>query len=287
MATNKDCQSCENLREYAPEFVLNGVTDNVCASLANDTGFNPSSGHNDCEDLDDANDCLIGNMEDEVDAYDVCDWKEFMKKFIPNVWTVIKAMICSMCGQWSFIHCVHTALKNLIAELNATTQGSAFVRYFRDQGRVSGFWWDLVEGETHTIDVYMDADGSDYGNKPADRDYIVNIANCTNMLHFYEAGVSVTYYASDDTRSLPDIRESQAQHAAFRERGEEAPIMSFSWTTSGSVLVRKGAHIKINSYVDHADTYDSEARYRLHQFVMTWVPVNIDSKLDPSKIIPC
>lgn len=109
---NKNCQACDDLREYAPEFVLNGVTDNVCASLKNNTGFNPSNNRNDCTDLDDANDCLIGNMESEVDAYDVCDWKEFMKKFIPNVWTVKKAIICAICGIWTKIKALQDAMTN-------------------------------------------------------------------------------------------------------------------------------------------------------------------------------
>ena len=104
MAAKRDCSACSDLQENAPEFVQNGVTTNVCNSLKNDTGFNPSSGNNDCTDLNDANDCLIGNMEDEVDAYDVCEWKEFMPKFIHNLWNVLKAMICALCGIWKMIH---------------------------------------------------------------------------------------------------------------------------------------------------------------------------------------
>ena len=60
MAVKKSCEACRNLQEYAPEFVLNGVTENVENSLKNNTGFNPSSGHDDCQDLNDANDCLVG-----------------------------------------------------------------------------------------------------------------------------------------------------------------------------------------------------------------------------------
>lgn len=97
---SRDCNACEDLRQNSAEFVQNGVTDNVCASLKNNTGFNPSSGHDDCTDLHNANDCLVGNMEDEIEAYDVCDWKEYMKKFVPNVWTTLKAIICSICGLW-------------------------------------------------------------------------------------------------------------------------------------------------------------------------------------------
>ncbi len=77
MAT-KNCSACNTLQEKSADFVQNGVTTTVCTSLKNDTGFSASNGNNDCTDLDLANDCLIGNMEDEIDAYEVCDWKTYM-----------------------------------------------------------------------------------------------------------------------------------------------------------------------------------------------------------------
>lgn len=100
MAATKNCEACSELQEHSPEFVQNGVTDNVYNSLINDTGFSTTNGHNDCTDLNDANDCLIGNMEDEVDAYEVCDWKDYMRDFVHNLWTVLKAMIAAICGLW-------------------------------------------------------------------------------------------------------------------------------------------------------------------------------------------
>lgn len=104
MAATKNCDACSDLQENSPEFVLNGVTDNVYNSIINDTGFNTASGHNDCTDLNNANDCLIGNMEEEVDSYDVCGWKEFMPDFIHNLWTTLKAIIAAICGMWTRIH---------------------------------------------------------------------------------------------------------------------------------------------------------------------------------------
>ncbi len=98
------CKSCDDLRTNAPGVLVNGIDDTACNSLKNDTGLNPSSGSNDCADLEDLNDCLVGNMEEEVDAYDVCDWKEFMKKFIANVYTVLKGIICAICGIWTRSH---------------------------------------------------------------------------------------------------------------------------------------------------------------------------------------
>lgn len=99
-----NCSACEDLRQDAPNFINYGLTDNECASLGNDTGLNPSSGNNDCTDLNNMNDCLVGNTQEEVDAYEVCDWKQFMKLFIGNVWTVLKGIICAICGIWTNIH---------------------------------------------------------------------------------------------------------------------------------------------------------------------------------------
>ena len=100
------CDACVELKENAPEFVMNGVTDDVAASLRNDTGFNPklTVTHNNCQDLNDANDCLIGRMDNELEAYEVCDWKEYMHKLMPNMYEILKAMIAGDCGQWDQIH---------------------------------------------------------------------------------------------------------------------------------------------------------------------------------------
>lgn len=104
MAAKKNCSACSELQESSPEFVLNGVTDNVYNALINDDGFNTASDNNDCTDLNYANDCLVGNMEDEVDAYEVCDWKDFIPDFIHNLWTVNKAVIAAICGLWTKVH---------------------------------------------------------------------------------------------------------------------------------------------------------------------------------------
>lgn len=100
---NINCDACTELRENAAAFLVNGVTEDVCTSLQNNTGFNPDleEPRTDCEDLDAANDCLVGMLDDELEAYDVCDWKKFMHKFIPNIWSVVKAIICSICGLWT------------------------------------------------------------------------------------------------------------------------------------------------------------------------------------------
>ena len=101
---NVNCQACEDLREVAPSLACGGFTDDMCTSLQNDTGLTASSGNNDCTDLDNMNDCLIGNEDANVELFEVCDWKKFMHEFIPNLWTMLKAIICAICGIWTNIH---------------------------------------------------------------------------------------------------------------------------------------------------------------------------------------
>ena len=98
------CVACSELREIDPNLIVNGIGDDECTSLQNDTGLSVSGGNDDCTDLTYLNDCLVGNLVSEVDNYDVCDWREFTKAALTNVWTVLKALICTICGLWTNIH---------------------------------------------------------------------------------------------------------------------------------------------------------------------------------------
>lgn len=98
---NINCEACSSLRETAPELAVYGLTDDMVTSLQNNTGLNPSDSNDDCDDLNNMNDCLVGNLEGELPAYEVCDWKDFMKKFIPNLWTTLKGIIAAICGLWA------------------------------------------------------------------------------------------------------------------------------------------------------------------------------------------
>lgn len=120
------CKSCQDLRENAPEFVVNGVTSNVCTSLKNNTGLNPGNSNDDCEDTADAIDCLVTNMGDEVEAYDVCDWKDFMKKFIPNLSNVLHVLRCTMCGIWGKFKAILDRLDKHDCELKYLFEGYSF-----------------------------------------------------------------------------------------------------------------------------------------------------------------
>ena len=122
--SQQSCSACNDLREYAPEFVVNGVTDGVGEHLKQDEGLSGAEEHNDCEDLMDVNDCLIGNMQDVLDGYEVCDWKDFMGTFIGNLYETLKAMIYSTCGQWCAINYMYSGQTFHLGE---ETSGDAYI----------------------------------------------------------------------------------------------------------------------------------------------------------------
>jgi len=158
MAT-KNCSACSDLKENAPEFVLNGVTDDVCTNLQNNLGLSGDS--NDCDDLNDANDCLIGNMESEVDAYEVCDWKSFMQAFIPNLWNMLKAIICTICGIWTNITKLWSKVDELECDVDYLYNGATFSIGEDTSGSayaVAGKGVSFLiptEGEEHTSDLSL------------------------------------------------------------------------------------------------------------------------------------
>ncbi len=307
---NRNCEACEDLRQDAPELIVNGFDSTMCASLKNDTGLKPSAGHNDCTDLDKMNDCFVGNMADEIEDYDVCDWKTFMQRFIPNLWTTLKAMICAICGIWSNIHslwtnvnnlwtklnCTYSALGKLVNKLVNTTGGKAFIRLYRDLGAGDSVpYWENVGDNFHPspLNIYMDSAGANGGSRPAQRDYVVIINNCTNYVGFAEIHGYVTFYSSGDTRDIATIRAHQAQHPVIYTANDAQNFANFSWTTSGAVLLKKGEHIKVDFYTttvkkgDAQDADNTRPKVRLHQFVLTWIPVNVENSLDPSGILTC
>lgn len=115
-----DCEVCEDLASYATDLVSNGeVTEKVCTSIANDTGLNPDLPvlHTDCEDLEDLNDCLIGRPEQDLERYDNCEWRKFMRKYISNLHTFNKAVLCALCGIWKNIHNLWKKINEILQDL--------------------------------------------------------------------------------------------------------------------------------------------------------------------------
>lgn len=95
-----NCNACDTIRKIDPEMVINGIGEDECTSLKNNTGIVPDSGDNDEASLNDINDCLIGNLMTDISDFDSCDWQEFMSKYMPNEWTTNKAIICAIAGLW-------------------------------------------------------------------------------------------------------------------------------------------------------------------------------------------
>lgn len=116
--SNVSCQACEELRQDAPNFLVNGVTDAVCRSLQNNTGLASGNGNNNYADMTNALDCLIGNMVSTLKSFDVCDWQSFMEKFIPNNYEILKALLCDMKGQWSEIDTINGFLDSICPSID-------------------------------------------------------------------------------------------------------------------------------------------------------------------------
>lgn len=292
---NISCSSCEDLRQTASELIVNGFTDEMCTSLQNDTGLVASSGNDDCTDLNNMNDCLVGNMATEIDSYDVCDWKTFMKKFIPNVWTTLKGIICAICGLWTRIHCIYNSLVNLVDALADTTGGRSFVRYYRDNSGAVGttYQWPFPTSSSdpsdRTLNMYMDADVDNPGSQVADRDYVVIITYCNDVHKFSKFDGVQVWYSSADTRPLETIKKRQAQHPCVHKASPSGEFFrDFSWSVTQTVMVKKGAYLKFCSTLDENSCVgDSDAWYRVHQIESVWIPANIDSSIDPSDILEC
>lgn len=141
------CDSCEELRQNAPNLVMNGLTDTEIDNIYDGNGYGGESDN--CTDVNNANDCFIGMMENEVDKYDNCDWKEFMKHFINNVWTVMKSIITWLCG----LECkINYLVKGASFYFSETTEGveSKIVK-----GKGVDFSIRSATSEQHATDVQL------------------------------------------------------------------------------------------------------------------------------------
>lgn len=101
--TNKDiCKTCEDLQQYSPDFLANGVTDEMCSNLESNTGL-MNKGRENCTDLHNANDCLIGGIAEKATSYNPCEPNKMIEDLAKNTMHVIDMLICSDCGQWNEI----------------------------------------------------------------------------------------------------------------------------------------------------------------------------------------
>lgn len=178
MSIKTDCTACSDLQKNAPNVIVNGIGDSACTNLKNNEGLNGKS--NDCDDLNDLNDCLVGNMDAELEAYDICDWKDFMHKFIPNVFTVLKGIICAICGIWDNIDKIWCWLNHLTEPATATLYPT----------EENGFY--MADGVKQRTGGKHDT--------PLQISFIGNVAHITGSLEF-DGNMPARYHNGNDLHS--------------------------------------------------------------------------------------
>lgn len=111
------CAACEDLKVYAHDFLVHGVTDDVANGFYNNTGFIKNDKRKNCEDLQNANDCLIFGENEKASMYNQCDWQEAYATITNNAGIMYELLIHSDCGQWDQIDALWKALNGGLADL--------------------------------------------------------------------------------------------------------------------------------------------------------------------------
>lgn len=118
------CKACEDLQAYAPEFVIKGVTDTMCANLEANQGL-MNKGRKNCTDIHNAIDCLIGGMAEKAQAYDPCKPNQPIEDLAKNVMHVMDMLACSDCGQWEQIELIWEEIQKIWDAIHALEEGLA------------------------------------------------------------------------------------------------------------------------------------------------------------------
>lgn len=242
---NYSCNSCDDLRTTSPNFVVNGITDTECTSLQNNTGINPSSGHNDCTDLNNINDCLVGNMAEEIEAYDVCDWKTYMKKFVPNVWTTFKAIICAICGLW-------TNVELLMCQVKALFDGTNYV-FTRDQF-IEGTGVTMVSSDPNRANMTLRVKGNVY-----------RVHGSVNFDHANWTNLGLTN--SGGSRGNINTPDGNYLIGILKIKKSDYPEINWLYDTTGAFTNAGVGHVTISNFDGDAD--DPYERYYPSQWGWT------------------
>lgn len=294
-----DCSSCDELRQVAPEFARKGLTNNGKNNLANNNGY--SGDNNNCYEVGLANDCLLGTMPCVVNAYDDCNWKEWAVDFSKNVYEMIASLVAWNCGAYREAFTRYIAAQSdkdtgtSIAYLYYTAEG----QYQIDSENASSVY---TKGGGIDWDIYMDSSANKQptdtyftngqytpfavGSKPADHDYVCVFNICLIAENFKQFTAKLTPYASSLANgvrpsNITSVVTARALHPAVYIDPSEPFIKEVSYSMAGSVLVRKGEHLKLllNASAWNADsTLNAKGlplgRIALHQMKITWIPVS-------------
>lgn len=268
MANNIDCEACANLREDAPHFVANGMTNTERTSLKNDTGLNPSNGNNDCTDLKNMNDCLLGNAQKDVSRYEVCDWKTFMQKYTPNVWSVLDGTIAAICGLWTNIHNLWKKVNQHDCEIQYLYTGTSFKIKETEQSD-SAY---IVAGKG--VSFYL-ADGTQEKTSDISFRYIAGgLAILSGSCHFYSSenfneppGKVCPNFDNDTSASNDGYRTSNARkpnsewgrpkrYAAGGELVYEIRLKKSEYPQIKSIIAGRGTEANTGAFSAHFQVFN-------------------------------
>lgn len=113
------CKACNDIENYAPDFVIKGVTEQMCTNLEANQGL-MNKGRKNCTDLHNAIDCLVGGIAEKSQSYDPCKPNKMIEDLAKNTMHVMDVLACSDCGQWKQIESIWDEINKIweaIAEL--------------------------------------------------------------------------------------------------------------------------------------------------------------------------
>ncbi|EOH96728.1 hypothetical protein UAW_01893 [Enterococcus haemoperoxidus ATCC BAA-382] len=244
------CTACGALKEYAPNFVKNGITDKECKSLQKDTGFNPGLKelHKNCEDLNDMLDCLLNSLQDKLPAYSVCDWKAYMKELTNNLYTIQKAMICSECGQWIKVHEIEDSINKLwakMAKVEAALDALAAQKWEVDVRR-------LVQSEVPELKIHIDRSGYFEFNWT---DWDMNGSVITNPMGRGKLTGTINFGMAQENGmnakwQVRSVTLDTVTYQSLKVRSLEFIIKFYVPTISGGTLEYERAHDSLETFTD-------------------------------------
>lgn len=104
-----NCNSCSELLNEEPNIEKNGLSQENIDNLINNEGLKAGKDTTNNEhDLNNMNDCLIGNLAEQIESYENCEWKDAVSQLATNIKTVLEAIIAGETGLWEYIDKVAT-----------------------------------------------------------------------------------------------------------------------------------------------------------------------------------
>lgn len=222
MADYEYCGACEELRERDPNLIVNGFSEKNCDHMQVDEGLTGET--DDFEDLNTMNDCLIGIMDAESEVRDVCGWRDYIQNFIPNLWTMLKAMICAIGGLW-------TAVKSYQLE--------------EDDGDIVLTAWDGEHGRVDIGDSDTTYSLSKSGNKIILTDSNSHTDEVTDDNTTYTlsgSGNTVTLTGSDGSTSSHTVTGGGGGYTVVRRQIASSEYVEHGATATLSVAVNESGY---------------------------------------------